>query len=252
MLPINVFILCHNEIVLLPHTVAHYKKYMPSCMITICDNESTDGSVELAKSLGCNVITFSTNNIFDEVRGVYQKNNCWKYLTSGWVLTPDMDEWLCVTEAELNSEFLKGTTILNVHGYDMVGNSETADLSDVDLHGITNKIYNDFESKRLCFLRDEISEMNHGVGCHRSSPIGNIKYSSDVYINKHMRYPGLQFLINKLKVRYERTEDMRKKGWGHHYTNDISRIETEYKEAVRKVTIMYYNFQPKLSFLTRF
>jgi hypothetical protein len=48
----NVFLLCYNERAMLPHTVNHYKKHLPSCTITVYDNESTDGSAALARQLG--------------------------------------------------------------------------------------------------------------------------------------------------------------------------------------------------------
>lgn len=86
---INVFLTCYNESVLLPHVINHYKKYLPSCKITIYDNESTDNSVEISKSLNCNVISFSSNNIFNEDLLIKIRNNCWKEIKNGWVIMAD-------------------------------------------------------------------------------------------------------------------------------------------------------------------
>jgi glycosyltransferase involved in cell wall biosynthesis len=102
---INVFLLCFNESILLPHSIKHYKKYLPSCKITIYDNESTDNSVEIAKELGCNIMSFSSNNSLNEYIQTSIKNNYWKSIEKGWIIMADMDELLCITENDLIKEF---------------------------------------------------------------------------------------------------------------------------------------------------
>ena len=227
-LEINIFLLCYNESVLLPHTIAHYKKYLPSCKITIYDNESTDNSVEIAKSFGCNVISWSSNNIIDDFKYKYIKNNCWKDVKHGWVIVADMDEFLCVTEDNLKKEMELRTTVLTVNGIDMVGESENIDLHDIDLQNITKYIDNRLESKKLCFFRDFIDEMNYDYGAHNCDPVGVVKYSNKQYYNKHMCNLGLNFIINKSINRYKRSEEMRKHDLANHYTDDIQRIKNEY------------------------
>jgi len=229
---INIFLLCFNESALLPHTVNHYKKYLPNCKITIYDNESTDNSVEIAKKLGCDVISYSSNNIINDVLYIELKNSVWKKCNSGWIIMADMDEFLCITEIELMKEMKLGTTILQIVGFDMIGESETLDLTDIDLQEINKYIENFYENKKLCFLREAIIDINYDIGCHRCNPIGNIVYSSHVYINKHMSILGLNFLINKLTKRYERSEEMRLRGWCVHYTKDINKIKETYKNSI--------------------
>jgi hypothetical protein len=150
----------------------------------------------------------------------------------------DMDEFLCVTEDELMKEMNSGVSILKIKGYDMIGESETLDLSDINLHQIKKYVDNHFESKNLCFLRESITDMNYGPGSHTCNPEGNIIYSSNMYINKHMNYLGLIFLKNKLTERYKRNEKMRRKGWNTHYTNDISKIEEIYINCINTCKII--------------
>ena len=237
---IHIFLLCYNESVLLPHAIKHYKKYLPSCKITIYDNESTDNSVKIAKKLGCNVITFNTNNKLNDYVIMHIKNNCWKHIHNGWIIVGDMDEFLCVTENELNNEKKLGTTILNIEGYDMIGESNSLDLSDIDLQYI--KKYNILtgESKNMCFLRENIKEMNYCMGAHYCNPIGNnIKYSINTYINKHMSSLGLSYLINKHIKRYERAHDMRKLGYAVHYLNDNEKIKNNYIKDLNNCKLLY-------------
>lgn len=227
---ISVFLLCFNESALLPHTIKHYKKYLPSCNITILDNESTDNSVKIATELGCRVVKWSSKNILDEFKQTAIKNNCWKYVKTGWIIMADMDEFLCVTEDDLNEEREKGSTILKVLGCEMLGNSGTLDLSDIDLQEIKKYVDCPMESKKLCFLRENINEINYEYGAHACRPSGNrIQYSSTTYINKHMSILGLKFYINKYVSRHKRSENMRKHNMATHYTQNIIALEQNYK-----------------------
>lgn len=234
---INVFLLCFNESALLPHTVNHYRKYLPSCKITIYDNESTDNSVEIAKELGCSVISFSTNNKSSILTVTEIKNNCWKSLEKGWIIDADMDEFLCVTEEELVKEENLGTSILRVVGHEMIGESDTVNLTDINLEEIKRYYYSFDESKNLCFLREKIEEINYNYGAHLCDPKGKIVYSSETYVNKHMSFLGLKFLINKYKERYQRSANNRKIGASTHYTANILSIEKLYKDNLNKSRI---------------
>jgi glycosyltransferase involved in cell wall biosynthesis len=235
---INIFILCYNEELLLPKTVEHYKRYLPSCKITIYDNESTDNSVQISKDLGCNVISWSSNNSMNEFKQRELKNECWKDIKSGWILMIDMDEWLCVTESDLLNEMQNKVTILDVKGINMIGESQLENLSDIDLHAINKYVDHYPENKNLCFLRDEIHEMNYTIGAHACNPIGNVKYSEKVYINKHMGWLGLQFYIGKMNNRFPRAYEMQQQGMNFHYTDDIEKLTLEYNNQLKLSKIL--------------
>ena len=57
---LHVYLVCHNEEVLLPHAIEHYRRRVPGVTFTILDNESDDRSIAIARELGCAVQTFST------------------------------------------------------------------------------------------------------------------------------------------------------------------------------------------------
>jgi glycosyltransferase involved in cell wall biosynthesis len=239
--PVSIFILCYNESALLPHTIKHYRERLPNSKITIYDNESTDGSVNIAKSLGCNVVSWSSGNINNVLKKQYISNNCWKEVTEGWVITTDMDEWLCITEDDLNHEYTFGTTILKTCGINIIGKSNSADLSDLDLHAITDGVHYPAETKNVCFLRNKIDEMNYGVGCHCCKPTGeSVINSKKTFIIKHMDWLGLPFITRKYKQRYERSSEMRKlHGYSTHYTDNEEEIHNRYNNFNENIENMY-------------
>lgn len=231
--PVNIFIFCFNEEVLLPHTIKHFKTMLPNSIITICDNESTDNSVKIAKENGCKIFSWHTGIETDIHKKQNISNTCWNYIKEGWVIVCDMDEWLCVTESDLLEETKNGTTILSIKGYNITGKSKDIKLKDVNLHSLDMGYLHNSESKNLCFRLPQIKEMNYGVGAHNSIPKGIIKYSLKTYINKHLNEPGLPFLINKMINRFNRTKRNRLTGKSIHYSNNITTITNNYNRGIK-------------------
>ena len=236
-LQIHIYLLCYNESALIGHTIDHYQKQFRNTRIVILDNESTDRSVEIAKSKGCEIRSWSSDNNIDDQKFIDFKNNVWKEISqtqeNQWIIVADMDEWLCISEEDLLNEHAKGTTILTTIGYNIAADSKQEDLSDIDLHSLDRGFYWKEECKSLCFKRAEIQEMNYEPGAHVCNPIGNIRFSENKYVVKHMEPLGLAFCIAKYTSRYKRTEKKRLEGewWaGLHYTDNVQLIENRYNE----------------------
>lgn len=238
---VYIFILCYNEEILLPHTIAHYRTNIPDCHIIIYDNMSTDNSVNIAKELGCAVIQWQSNGI-DDNKYIKIKNNCWRHIKKGWIICIDMDEWLCITYNELLEEYSIGTTVLNVKGYNMIGNSKTITLEDINLHSL--KFGSDFpsESKYLCFYTPDIKLVKYSIGAHMAEFTGNICYSQKYYINKHMEMLGLPFYLYKKKERFNRlSKKMKKNSTNYimkyvnkHYSSDMEHHTKIFIDTAKK------------------
>jgi hypothetical protein len=149
----------------------------------------------------------------------------------------DMDEWLCINEEELKDEEKNGTTILDITGIDMIGESMKDDLSDINVKDIKRYVYASHESKKLCFLREKINYMNYNCGAHLCNPKGEITYSKKTYYNKHMNYLGVPFYTNKIIERYKRSQHMRNCGMAGHYINNIEQIINKYNSALEESKI---------------
>jgi hypothetical protein len=143
-----------------------------------------------------------------------------------------MDEWLCVTEQDLKIERLKGTNVLEILGLEMIGESQKEDLSDINLFNISKYVVNVWESKKLCFLRNQIKEMKYNAGAHKCKPeckpVFTLQYSSTQYYNKHMNFLGLPFFTKKMIQRFDRSHEMRKRNMSVHYTDDTELITNKY------------------------
>lgn len=238
MKPIYIFILCYNEEKIINNTLKFYKTRFPDSIITIFDNNSTDNSINIAKSFNCNILTFDSNDIQDDYIFRDLKNNLFKKFVKGesWVLIVDMDEWLDINKDILEKEELNGTTILSVKGYDMIGESNYADLKDIDINKINKCVENHLYDKNVCFLYPLISDINYYFGAHLCFPKGNVKFSETKYKLKHMKYLGLEYLISNTKVRYDRSHKMREKEMCTHYSDNIDIIKKKYIDLLNRST----------------
>ena len=189
----HIFILCHNESVLLPQAITHYRNYFPQSTITIIDNESTDGSPEIARLLGCQVVSVS-GNLTELASNI--KNNCWANIKD-WIVVADIDEWLCITEQELEHEVQNGTTILQTRVLEMIGESKNEHLTDINLHRIPRYIDNNCLNKPICFNSNYVS-------FSQGNPAGRVKYSNGRYVIKSMVFLGLPYYTKRMNERYER------------------------------------------------
>jgi glycosyltransferase involved in cell wall biosynthesis len=200
---LTIYIMCHNEEIMLPFTVNSYKKLFPSLKLVICDNNSTDKSVEVAKSLGCDVIHLEMKE-FDEDKFTEFKNTIWKSATTDWVIMCDMDEILCCNEAQLKEEDAKGTTILKTKGHQIIGDSQSERLDDIDLTKSSRGFPDSTYDKCVCFKKSKITDINYGRGSHSCSPIGEVMYSTTIYSLYHYRYVGFPYFSSRVKGQFKR------------------------------------------------
>ena len=133
--------------------------------------------------------------------GKIPKNIVIREVGEDYILEESIDLFLPEQIFEiLQKEEENDVTILKVKGVDMIGESKNILLDDIDLHKIEKCVDYEHENKNLCFRVGEnyITEMNYDWGPHSCDPKGNVKYSEKTYINKHMAFLGLEFIIDKM------------------------------------------------------
>lgn len=187
--------MAYNEEILLQFMIDHYRSRFPNCHIVVNDNESTDKTKEIALNNNCEVLTYSTNSLVDDIKLRDLKNNCWKSAQTDWVLVCDVDELLDINEKDLILEDQLGSTIIKSEGYTMVNMDDNYDFKNIK-HGIRDTQYDKF----FLFNKKAILDINYECGAHKANPIGSIKFSNIAYKLYHWRFihPDLTIIRNKL------------------------------------------------------
>ena len=227
---ITIYTLTYNEEIMIEFFIQHYRRNFPGCIINVYDNESTDRTVEIAKSYGCNIITYKTNNTLSDSEYLVIKNNCWKNTTTDWVLVCDCDELLELNLNDLIDESNNGTSIIKPEGYSLMSFNDEIDLNLMN-KGFRDKAFD----KCVLFNKNNIKEINFSPGSHNCSPKSHnndvINYNKKTYRLLHYKYLNPNHTIQRWKMFGERMSDNNKKhGWGGHYLWSDKQIINLYKE----------------------
>ncbi len=223
---ITVYTVAYNEELQIKFLIDHYRARFKDCHIVVYDNESTDKTVEIARSHGCDVITYSTNNQIIDSRYLEIKNNCWKSAKTDWVLICDVDELLDIDSQQLQEEEHLDTTIIRASGYNMINMEDNTDLHQMN-HGVRSHAYD----KSYCFNRKLIQEINYTPGCHTAAPFGTVRYSGQSYPAYHYNFINLELSLEKYRNYGKRlSKENLDKGWGLHYLFGEDKIRKEFQD----------------------
>ena len=227
---INVYTIAYNEELQIKFLIDHYRLRFPNCHIVVYDNMSTDNTVSIAESNGCEVISYDTNNQIQDSKYLKIKNNCWKNALNDWVLVCDVDELLDINEMQLKEEEYKNITIIRSEGYNMVNMEDN-----LDIYGIKHGARTVYHDKSYLFNKKFISDINYEPGCHKCNPVGFVSYSENAYKLYHYNFINENLSVEKYQIYRNRlSPENLKNGWGNHYLHTDEQVRAEFKDVRNK------------------
>jgi glycosyltransferase involved in cell wall biosynthesis len=221
---VTIFTSSFNDEIMLPFNLKWYKERFPDSRIVVLDNKSTDKSVQVALDYGCESVVFDSKDQLPIEIGQWIKNNTWKRATTDWVIFIDCDEFLDISENDLEKEHEFGATFIKTCGWDVVNLKDDLDIENMNW-GRKNYFFN----KLVCFKKSQITEINYDIGAHTSRPVGILNPSKETYNLLHKHFVNVDYVHEKYKRNYDRlSEEHRQKGWGVHYKKDRETIAKEF------------------------
>ena len=222
---IEVYALCHQEAKIIPYFMRHYTQF---ASVTLFEGYSTDGSKELAESLGAKVVFFESHNETRDDLMIDVKNNCWKQSQADWVIIADMDEFVYHPNLPKYLSTIKDTIILP-RCFEMFSRkypTTKGQIYEEVCHGIETR------SKMCVFQPRKLKEIAYGAGCHDALPEG------EVYINRtseikllHMRHLSVEHIVERNKYLAGRMSEINKRmGWGWHVSMPEETVYNYYAE----------------------
>lgn len=221
---IDVFAIAFNEAEMLPHFMAHYRKFARN--ITILDNESTDGTPGIAVRLGASVRSWSSDGVQDNRVMLDQKCNCWRGCDADYVVVVDIDEFV---DCDPLPDFGAREVAFQCLGYQMIGvdNQPLEDITKFTLAAQYDK---------TAVFSPRIRSIGYGMGCHVASPSCPV-VTDPRLILRHYMMLGEEYLLRRYrKYSVRMSESDIHNRWGWQYREPDDQIRAVYREALAQAT----------------
>jgi glycosyltransferase involved in cell wall biosynthesis len=237
---IEVYCLANNEEKLMPYYMRHYSQF---AKVILLDNNSTDRTVEIAKSLGAEIRTLNIPDEINDQLFVAIRNECWKGSKADWMMWADADEFIYHPNLLDILQTTSATAILpafyNMYS-GMFPTTEGQIYEEVQYGsrwGGEENIY----GKVNIFKLPDITEINYNPGCHHVDLRGNVILDTHTEIKTlHMRNLSREFVIARNQRNSRRLGALnRKNGWGTYVDRSpeeiIKLFDEEMAETIKVV-----------------
>lgn len=167
MLNCEVHLCCYNEAEILPYTLRHYGTFCSR--IVIHDNFSTDGSREIAKAAGAEVVDWGTAGVIDETKLCEVKNEAWRGTDADWVIVGDADEFVYFpggAEDTLAIYDANKETVIKPHGFEMLADEYPSGDGQIYEYVTMGAPDVQWYSKPALFSPKRVKTISYGFGAH--------------------------------------------------------------------------------------
>lgn len=221
---ITLYIVCHNEQLILPHLLNYYSTIVDK--IVVYDNESTDDTLKILNEYkgDLEIRIFKTNHqLRDDILSKI-KNTCWIGDNSDYCIVIEADEFIYhplglrnYLEQNLNNDFFTPM------GYQMISDEFPSDYSKLITEQIKIGTPDPFYNKLSIINPKQVVDINFKPGGHEVhyelvGPDVKIIETPDLKL-LHYKFLGLNYILNKNKYYTNRVNQNNiNKGWGVHHT----------------------------------
>ena len=209
---IEIHIIAYNEHIMLPFTIAHYKKMFKDPVIIVHDNNSTDNTVEIANAEGCIILPFTTEGMNDTIQSQI-KSKCAMSSNADWVLCIDADELCFINSEDLEDLERRGINVVQFQGWNIFDQVKSPWDITIPM-GVICTAY----SKPVLLRTRTFNAINFAAGAHSVllSPAGN--WSRDEYKLLHYKHWSCDWNLNRsTELAGRQSEDNKKRNHSFHF-----------------------------------